>query len=240
MLVDHVHFGLMLLISSYMGNKITIIIIVFITTNISVFSQNRFKIQDGYSIGLNLNIWQDRYLGKFFFQQRFLSKVGYYIAVETGQFGKFIADGKTKKWFGHVDYPGLDGRTFYKSNNLGIQASAGLNYEFNVSNFMSITPSIYFVNGIYKRKYNFDGGHLSYITGKYEEFSGHSIEYNFAIGLDIYLEWLITKHIRLLTGFNIPFYLLNPNDLDISTQTHHPLRGTNPTIGCGIKYNFLK
>src|SRR5690606_16105119 len=113
-------------------------------------------------------------------------------------------------------------RTYYKSSNMGTQLSIIINYEFNVANFLSITPSIYMANVFYIRKYEYDGGHLSYITGKYDEFKISSSEYNIGLGFNAFLEWIVSKKIRLLTGFQIPFYLLNPHKLDVSSQTHHP------------------
>ena len=219
--------------------KKSFLIVLLITINTFVFAQNRYSIQKGYSIGLNFNYWQSCYLGAISFQNRFTSKFGYFVSVESGQFGNFIADGKTKKWFGHVDYPGLNGRTFYKSSNVGIQLAIGTNYEFNIVHFLSITPGIYIVNGIYNRNYEYDGGHLSYITGKYTIFKDNSLEYNLGIGFNVFLEWIVSKRVRLLTGFKLPFYVLNPNKLDISNQTHHPLRGTNPVLVFGISY-YLK
>lgn len=205
-----------------------------------MFAQNRYKIQKGYAMGLNFNGWQSRYFGDIYFQHRLASKVGYFIALELGQFGNFIADGKAKKWFGHIDYPGMDGETYYKSTNYGTQITIGVNYEFNVANFLSITPSLYIINGLFTRKSEYDGGHLSYITGQYDAYKESFTEYNFALGYNTFLEWIVSKRIRILTGFKLPFYLLNPHKLDVSNQTHHPIRGADFVLVFGIKYNFKK
>lgn len=221
--------------------RTTIILILFlITVNSFIFAQNRYRIQKGFSIGLNFSGWQSRYFSDVYFQHRFESKFGYFISIGGGQFGNFIADGKTKKWFKHIDYPGLDGITYYKSSNIGVQLSIGVNYEFNIADFLSITPSIYIANILYNRKYEYDGGYLSYITGKYDIFKGNSLEYNIGLGFNVFSEWIVSKKVRLLTGFQIPFYLLNPYKLDVSNQTHQPLRGTDPILTFGIKYNFKK
>lgn len=202
------------------------------------FSQNRWRTADGDYIGASFHGFYSRYYGEIYYLKRFKNATGISIGICGGEFGDFKADGKTKDWFGHIDYSDFSG-TYYLSNNIGLQIGTSYSYEFDISNIVKIDVGLLLFAGYYNVKHELD-----YIGFNDEDEWGYHIEkesanqFNMGFGFNANAVILVFKQFRATAGFKLPFYLLNPNHFSIGKFFDPPLLGFEPVLSIGIRYKL--
>jgi hypothetical protein len=198
--------------------------------------QNHFKKVKGDAIHLEFNKWDTKTFVDLSFVKTFKNHLVTTTGISMGQYGDFVADGKTKNWYGNAQIPEYPLYT-YLSSDIGGQAHFRVGYLFCLNRIFDFELNFGGALGVYDHKTE---SHSKYSELNYGEFvqSKRTIQINFGFGFDSKFLIRFSKKLYATIGVAMPFYVVNQDGLPIGKRFNPPLLGMSPSATIGVRYKF--
>lgn len=204
-------------------------------------AQMDFRKVKGVAVNLEFHKWDVKTMADLSFVKTFKNHLVLTTGISVGQFGNYIADRKTKNWYGNVQIPSFYGKSFYKSSDIGGQVNLRVGYIFILNKIFRFELNFGCVLGVYshEHEYDYDGYDENFVWGYYIA-KESSPQINFGFGFDSKFLIRLVKQMHATIGISMPYYIINQNDLDVSKNFNPPLLGLSPTATIGLRYSFKR